>query len=73
MYAIPNGIIKMFIDVEQIIDKIIDIKPTYEANAACWNQLCTPVDPKTLNSTNITKLIMLIEIKWIKPPVTTFI
>ena len=63
MYAIPNGTIKIFMEVEHTIENTIVLNPTYDDNVMCWNKLCTAVAPKTLNRTNITKLMMVMDKK----------
>lgn len=51
---------------------MIVLIPTYDDKLMCWKRLWTPVEFMTLNSTNIIKLIIVIEAKWIKPPAITF-
>lgn len=54
--------------LEHISENIIVLIPTNDDNVMCWKKLCTPVELMALNRTNITKLIIVIEIKWISPP-----
>jgi len=53
-------------------EKTIVKSPTNDDKVICWKKLWTKVELITLKRTNIMKLIIVMEAKWINPPAITF-